>query len=227
MAVVMFFCYYYPVGLYANAGPNPSEIYERGALFFLFMWQFLIFTSTFAHMMIAGVDTAENGGNIANLMFSLTLIFCGVLAPAPSLPGFWIFMYRVSPFTYFIGGFLATGIANTATNCADNEFVSFRPPQGQTCGAYVDPYIATVGGYLQDPNATEMCQYCTYDDTNVFLSGIGISYDQRWRNFGILWAYIIFNVAAAVALYWLVRMPKGGKKKDDDEKKEKKGGEKK
>lgn len=30
------------------------------------------------------------------------------------------------------------------------------------------------------------------------------------RNFGIIWAYIIFNGFAAVFLYWLVRVPKGG-----------------
>jgi ATP-binding cassette subfamily G (WHITE) protein 2 (PDR) len=38
-----------------------------------------MFTSTFAHMIIAFNKTAETGGNVANLMFSLTLIFCGVL----------------------------------------------------------------------------------------------------------------------------------------------------
>jgi ATP-binding cassette subfamily G (WHITE) protein 2 (PDR) len=48
-------------------------------LFFLFVWIFLMFTSTFAHMIIAFNKTAETGGNVANLMFSLTLIFCGVL----------------------------------------------------------------------------------------------------------------------------------------------------
>ncbi|KAF1820072.1 ATP-binding cassette multidrug transporter [Dissoconium aciculare CBS 342.82] len=221
MAVIMFFCYYYPVGLYNNAIPS-GAIAERGALFFLFMWQFLLFTSTFTNMVIAGIDTAENGGNIANLMFTLTLIFCGVLATAQSLPGFWIFMYRLSPFTYFVGGFLATGLANTKTYCADNEFVSFRPANGATCRDYMQPYMSVAGGYLQDPNNTDMCSYCTYDDTNVFLAQLGISYGDRWRNFGIIWAYIIFNVFAAVALYWLVRMPKGGKKKDEADKKEEK-----
>ena len=38
---------------------------------------FMIFTATFAVMAVAGQDTAENAGNIANLAFSLSLIFCG------------------------------------------------------------------------------------------------------------------------------------------------------
>lgn len=88
MAVIMFFCYYYPVGLYNNAA-STGATHERGALFFLFMLEFLLFTSSFTNMIIAGMDSAETGGNIANLMFTLCLIFCGVLATPESLPGFW------------------------------------------------------------------------------------------------------------------------------------------
>lgn len=76
VAVIMFFCWYYPVGLYQNAQPTDA-VTERGGLMFLFLLMFLLFTSTFAHMAIAGVETAENGGNIANLIFSLLLLFCG------------------------------------------------------------------------------------------------------------------------------------------------------
>jgi ABC-type multidrug transport system permease subunit len=43
-------------------------------------------------MAVAGVDTAEAGGNAANLVFSLTLLFCGVLA-APSTLGWWVSTY--------------------------------------------------------------------------------------------------------------------------------------
>jgi ABC-type multidrug transport system permease subunit len=50
-------------------------------------------------MIIAGMELAETAGNIAQLLFSLTLIFNGVLVPYNVLPGFWKFMYRVSPFT--------------------------------------------------------------------------------------------------------------------------------
>ena len=128
-------------------------------------------------------------------------------------------MYRVSPFTYLVGGFLATGIANTRVTCADNEFLTFQPGQaGQTCIDYMQNYINGFGGYLQNEQATSDCQYCTYDDSNVFLSGVSISYSDRWRNFGILWAFIIFNIVMAVFFYWLVRVPKKAK----SEKKEKK-----
>lgn len=93
MAVLMYFCWYYPIGLYKNAEPTDS-VHERGVLMFLLVLCFMLFTSTFATMVVTAIPTAETAGNIANLMFSLTLIFCGVLQSASALPGFWIFMYR-------------------------------------------------------------------------------------------------------------------------------------
>jgi ABC-type multidrug transport system permease subunit len=52
----------------------------------------MLWGSTFTTMIIAGMPTAEEGANIANLLFSLALVFCGVLASPESLPGFWIFV---------------------------------------------------------------------------------------------------------------------------------------
>lgn len=98
-SVFLWACWYYPIGLYQNAEPTDT-VTSRGFLMFLLVWTFLIFSSTFSHMIIAGISEAEMGGNIANLLFSLSLIFCGVLRGPSALPGFWIWMYHVSPFTY-------------------------------------------------------------------------------------------------------------------------------
>lgn len=76
MAVIVYFCYYYAVGLYKNAVPTDA-VHERGALFFLFTLMFMLFTSSFANMIIAAIDTAETAANIGQLLFSLSLIFCG------------------------------------------------------------------------------------------------------------------------------------------------------
>jgi len=145
------------------------------------------------------------------LMFSLTLIFCGVLVGPTVMPGFWIFMYRVSPFSYLVDGMLSVAVANTNVECASNEFLSFRSPAGQTCGQFMAPWIASYGGYLQD-NQTSDCQFCQIADTNTFLASVSSSYSHRWRNFGIMWAFIIFNAVAAVGIYWLARVPKKAKK---------------
>ncbi|KAL2262783.1 hypothetical protein VTK26DRAFT_77 [Humicola hyalothermophila] len=216
MGALMFFCWYYPVGLQNNAAVA-GQTAERGGLMFLLLVAFLLFTSTFTDFIIAGFETAEAGGNIANLLFTLCLIFCGVLATPETMPRFWIFMYRVSPFTYLVSAMLSTAVANTSVQCAANEFIKFAPPDGTTCGDYLSAYISSVGGYLKDELETKTCEFCAVSDTNTFLASVNSDYADRWRNFGILFAYIVFNIFAALALYWLVRVPKKklGKKKQD------------
>jgi ATP-binding cassette subfamily G (WHITE) protein 2 (PDR) len=219
MGVIIFFCWYYPIGLQKNAIPT-NAVTERGGLMFLYVWQFMLFTSTFTSMVISAIDTAETGGNIANLMFSLTLVFCGVLASPSVFPHFWIFMYRLSPFTYLVDGMLSVGIANTKVVCASNELRQFQAPAGVTCGAYMESYIQTAMGYLTEPEAMGTCNYCALSSTNQFLSAVSSSYTHRWRNFGILWVFIIFNAGMAVLLYWLARVPKKESKREKKVKKE-------
>lgn len=117
----------------------------------------------------------------------------------------------MSPFTYIVEGLLATGLANTQVVCAPNELLQFQPAAGQTCGRYMQAYISAYGGYLTDPNATADCSFCSISSTSVFLNSFNIKYSHRWRDYGILWVYIIFNAFAATFLYWLARVPKKAK----------------
>ncbi|CAI7675725.1 unnamed protein product [Penicillium discolor] len=211
MSVFIYLCWYYPIGLYRNAEPSDA-VSERGALMFLLIWSFLLFTSTFAHMVIAGIELAETGGNIATLLFSLCLIFCGVLSTKEALPGFWIFMYRVSPFTYLVSAMLSTGVSGADAVCEAVEFLKFTPPSNQTCEDYMGPYIKMAGtGYLQDPTATAECAFCTVSKTNSYLLQISSDFADAWRNFGLMWVYIVANIFGAVFIYWLARVPKGKK----------------
>ncbi|OOF95383.1 hypothetical protein ASPCADRAFT_207854 [Aspergillus carbonarius ITEM 5010] len=212
MSVIIFVCWYYPIGLYKNAEPTDA-VHERGALMFLLILSFLLFTSTFAHMIIAGIELAETGGNIANLVFSLCLIFCGVLATPSQLPGFWIFMYRVSPFTYLVSGMLSTGVSGTTAVCETSEYLHFSPPAGSTCQSYMADYINTYGGYLEDPSATSNCSFCSISSTDAYLAQVSSYFSDAWRNFGLMWVYIVFNIFAAVFIYWLARVPKSQKTK--------------
>ncbi|KAK7058385.1 Multidrug resistance protein [Paramarasmius palmivorus] len=212
MAVILFACWYYPVGLYRNA-EEAGALNERGILMFLLIWSFLLFTSTFTHMIIAGIEAAETGGNIATMLFSLTLLFCGVLVPPQRLPGFWIFMYRVSPFTYLTSAVMSTGLAGAPAYCSSIEVSLIDPPSGSTCEDYLRPYIQSAGGSLANPNATSQCEYCSITKTDAFLAQVNSSFDVAWRNFGIMWAYIVFNLFGALLLYWLVRVPKRSKAK--------------
>ncbi|KAI9038998.1 uncharacterized protein KD926_010100 [Aspergillus affinis] len=212
VAVLMFFCWYYPVGLYANAEPTDA-VHERGALMFLYLLVFLWFTSTFTHMVVAGVENAETGGNLANLMFSLLLLFCGVVATPDAMPRFWIFMYRLSPFTYLVSGMLSTAVSGTDVTCAANEYLIFDPPSSQTCYGYLSEYAIRTGGNIINPNATSSCSYCSMSKTDTFLASVDSYWSDAWRNFGIMWAYLVFNIVVALGVYWWARVPKGTKTK--------------
>ncbi|KIW15896.1 hypothetical protein PV08_05946 [Exophiala spinifera] len=210
-SVFMWALVYYPVGFYKNANAADQGA-ERGALMWLLFWVFMIFVSTFANLCITFADTADEGGNNANFLFMLIFFFCGVLATKDQMPGFWVFLYRVSPFNYFISAILSTGLANVDITCANNEYITLSPPRGQTCGQYMADYISRAGGYLLDANETANCKFCKIKETNVYLERIDAHYDDRWRNFGLMWGYVVFNVMATLALYWLLRIPKGKRK---------------
>lgn len=159
-------------------------------------------------MVVAAFNHTEEGANMSHLLFSLTLTFSGVLATKEALPGFWIFMYRVSPFTYLVGGMLATSVANTDVICAANEYLLMQPPAGSTCGQYLSEYAMASGGYILDYNATSDCQFCPISSTDQYLDSLFITLGNAWRDFGIMWVFVIVNIFGALAIYWLVRMPK-------------------
>lgn len=210
-----FFIYYYPVGFYSNAS-MAGQLHERGALFWLYCTAFYVYIGSMGIFVISFNEVDVNGANLASLLYTMALSFCGVMATPKAMPHFWIFMYRVSPLTYFISGVLATGVANVPIECSSYEYVKFSSPGGQNCGEYMADYIKAMGtGYLADPSATTTCEFCQYSSTNDFLNSISSSYKDRWRNYGIFICYIVFNYIAAVFLYWLARVPKNhGKKKN-------------
>ncbi|PWY89778.1 ATP-binding cassette transporter [Aspergillus heteromorphus CBS 117.55] len=198
-SVIAYACYYYPI-----YGANQAS--HRQGLMLLFVIQFYVFTSTFAALVISALPDAETGGSIATLMFMMALTFNGVMQPPQALPGFWIFMYRVSPLTYLIAGITATGLHGRAIQCATEEMSVFNPPSGQTCGEYMSQYLQTAAGQLYNPTATQGCQYCQLQNADQYLASSEIYYVQRWRNFGIGWAYVGFNIMGTVALYYMFRV---------------------
>ncbi|KAG2420320.1 ABC transporter CDR4 [Aspergillus terreus] len=206
MAVPAYFSWYYPIGLYRNA--PPGETVDRGGTMFLLILIFMMFASTFSSMIIAGIEHPDTGSNIAQMMFSLCLVFNGVLASPKALPGFWIFMYRVSPFTYLVSAMLSVGLAGNEVKCADYEILHIPPPEGQNCSSFLGPFVQMAHSTLLTPESTTDCQMCTLQSTDQFLAQLSMSFDDRWRNVGLLFIYVVFNAVAAVFLYWLIRVPK-------------------
>ncbi|KAI5949437.1 hypothetical protein KGF57_004647, partial [Candida theae] len=122
-----FFCWYYPVGFYANAEPTHA-VDQRGVLMWLFIICFFVYTSFMGLLCISFIELEDNAANLSVILFTMCMTFCGVLKTGEQLPRFWIFMYRANPVTYFIQGMLATGLANTAVQCGRTELLAIIPP---------------------------------------------------------------------------------------------------
>lgn len=123
--------------------------------------------------MIVFSPNAEAGSNLANLLFSLCLLFCGVLAPGTGL-GWWIWLYRVNPFTYLVSGMLGVGLGGSSVVCDAIETTIVQPPSGQTCGQYLDAYVKLAESTLYNPDATSDCTLCALSTTDQFLKLLGM-----------------------------------------------------
>ncbi|EPE05021.1 abc transporter [Ophiostoma piceae UAMH 11346] len=198
--IVTYACFYYPI-----VGVQDSQ---RQGLVLLFMIELMIYASSFAHMCIAALPDAQTAGGIVTLLVMTSLIFSGVLQTPAALPGFWIFMYRVSPFTYWISGVISTAVHDRPIVCSKAETSVFDPPMGYTCGQYLAPYLTLAPGQLQNPDASAACQYCQVSVADQYISQNNIYWNTRWRNFGLMWAYILFNIAMAIGTYYVFRVRK-------------------
>ncbi|KAF6764440.1 ABC-2 type transporter-domain-containing protein [Ephemerocybe angulata] len=152
---------------------------------------------------------AEIGALLFSFLFSFVLTFNGVLQPFRQL-GWWRWMYRLSPYTYLIEGLLGQVIGKQEINCAPVEFVSIRPPANMSCSEYLGPYMSFAGGYVTNPEATADCHFCSARTTDQFLElSFNIVYSHRWRNVGIMVAFVGFNIFAVYVLTYLFRIRTG------------------
>jgi ABC-type multidrug transport system permease subunit len=118
-------------------------------------------------------------------------------------------MFPVSPATYLVGGVMSAAIAGANVTCSAAEILHLIPPANSTCAAFLSEFADAAGGLLLNPESTDECRYCPLRTTDQFLSRFEIYIKDSWRNFGLMWVYILFNVGCAMGLYWLCRMPKG------------------
>ncbi|KAF2805347.1 uncharacterized protein BDZ99DRAFT_511345 [Mytilinidion resinicola] len=206
-AILVFVVWYFPIGLYKNGTPEFPAV-ERGGLVLCIIWMFCLFISTLSQAVGIAISHAETAVQIATLFSYLSMVFCGVIVAPKDLPGFWTFMYRVSPFTYFIDGVVIAGLADTSITCSNVETRNISLPVGfdGSCMEYLQPYLSMAGGVVENPNARADCQYCPISDTNSFLRGYGIEIEHPWRNFGFLSCYVVFNILATFGMYWVARV---------------------
>lgn len=200
---IFYLCWYWTVGF-------SSEASRAGYVYLALGVVFPLYYVTIGQAIAAMAPTAEIAALLFSFLFSFVLIFNGVVQPFARL-GWWQWMYRLSPFTYLIEGTLGAAIGRTEMRCAAKEFVQVIPPSGMDCSAYLNSFIGFAGGYLQDSSATDSCGYCPYNNADQWLrANFNIEYTHRWRNIGILFAFVAFNVAATYVFTYLFRIRTGG-----------------
>lgn len=173
---------------------------------------FQLYYQTFAAAIAAMSPNPMIASILFSTFFSFVIIFCGVVQPPAQLPYFWrVWMFPLSPFTWLIECILGSALHDVPVRCAEAEFNTLTPPPGQTCAQYLQNFVTTLSGtnlgtgYYQDgPNGS--CQYCQFRVGDDYLATIQMNANNRFRDLGIICAYIIFNVALCFALFYFFRV---------------------
>jgi ABC-type multidrug transport system ATPase subunit len=210
LATISFILFYYITGMDLNT--SSDDRHERGFLMLLLFIAFFLFTQSLSHLLVVAIEVPQAAVNMGQPIFYLTIIFCGVLVPYNYLPGFWKFMYRVSPLTYLTRSIFAVGVSGKPIECSYVELSQLPLPAGNgTCAQYLTNFLeySQSGGMIQNPDDTSgPCLYCPMKDTDQFLAFFSMNYSERWRDLVIILFYVVFNWAATFALYWLARVPR-------------------
>lgn len=224
---LFFFIWYYTIGFYLHPGTQGAA--SMGIYTWLMLMAYTLWFSSFAQLCASFVPDAAVAAIVSTILFTFVILFNGVLQP-PSvngsygMPEFWTaWMYHLTPFTYLIAGLVANLVYGNPVVCQAGEAQTFFAPAAQTCTEYMAPFFASGGfGYLTNASSTAAggsCQFCRFSTGEQFLIGLNMFYSEKWRNFGILCAYGVFNIILAAVLFWLFRvkrfsfsMPALGKK---------------
>ncbi|VEU24009.1 DEKNAAC105161 [Brettanomyces naardenensis] len=194
-----YICWYFPIQL-------PLKASVAGFWWFTYCIFFQFFYTSLGLAIIYVAPDLPSATVLMGLIFNYTVLFCGVLQPPSLMPQFWKFMWRASPFTYFVDNLLSTSLHDREVRCSAEEMNYLNPPSGMTCGTYLESYFETHNGYVANPNSTSQCGICPYSVGDEYLATVGMSESNRWRNIGLFCVYIGFNVLCMLTMYYLVRV---------------------
>ncbi|CCH45108.1 putative membrane protein [Wickerhamomyces ciferrii] len=198
---VFFCCVYFPLKIDTSAT-------RAGVWYLNYSIIFQLYYVSLGLLIVYAAPDLASSSVLTGLVFSLLISFCGVVQPLKLMPGFWTFMYKVSPLTYVVQTLMGLVLHEKKVVCKTEEYSYFEPPSGMTCQEFAGPFVENTTGYLKNPNDTSDCGYCQYSVADEYMSSVGMKYSYRWRNFGFMWVYIIFNLFAMCFLYYTLRVLK-------------------
>ncbi|KAG8863780.1 hypothetical protein FRB96_007617 [Tulasnella sp. 330] len=164
----LYFVAWYPVVGFSFAPGIAGPVYLQMTLY-----EFLY--TGIAQFIAAYAPNPTFAALVNPLLIGVMVQFAGVLDPYPAITKFWRFwMYYLDPFNYLIGGLLVFPEWDAVVSCKENEFARFAPPSGQTCAAYLAPFMEMHTGYIQDPTSTTECAYCIYSKGSEYLATLNL-----------------------------------------------------
>jgi len=175
--------------------PGLQSAPSRAGYQFLMVLVTELFAVTLGQMISALTPSSFISALLNPFIIITFSLFCGVTIPAPQIPGFWrAWLYQLDPWTRLIGGMTVTELHDLPVVCQPDEFNTFTAPAGQSCGEYMTKFFSSGGpGYLLD-NATSACEYCAFRVGDQFYEPLGFAWENRWRDLGILTAFIGSNL---------------------------------
>ncbi|QLQ81628.1 hypothetical protein HG537_0F03890 [Torulaspora globosa] len=197
-STVFFLCCYFCCGY-------DSSPHIAGVFYFNYIL-FSVYYLSFGLWLIYSAPNAQVAAIFVAFLYSFTASFCGVMQPYDLFPGFWKFMYRVSPYTYFVDTFVSLLLHNRPVICDTDELVPTSPLDGQDCGQFLKAFVDEYGGAVKNPSSRTVCAYCPYKLGDDFLRQQHMSFGHRWRNFGVQCAFISFNIAAMFIGFYLIHV---------------------
>ncbi|KAI5963216.1 uncharacterized protein KGF55_003008 [Candida pseudojiufengensis] len=197
-AAFMFVSLYFPTKVNYTASHSGMFYFTQG----IFLQGFAV---SFALMVLYIAPDLPSANVLVSFLYTFVVAFAGIVQPVSLMPGFWTFMYKLSPYTYFIQNLTSSFLEGREIRCNEKELSYFNPPSGQTCQFFASNYIKRVGGYITNPNDSINCGYCRYNNANDYLLTIGAKFSLRWRNVGFFFAYIFFNIIICMVLYYTLR----------------------
>lgn len=204
--VLYFVCFYYTVGF-------PTASNKAGATFFVMLVYEFIYTGI-GQFVAAPAPNAVFASLINPLLIGTLVSFCGVLVPYAQITAFWRYwMYYLNPFNYLMGALLVFVDFDKPIRCKESEFAIFNPPDGQTCAAYLAPYLAGPGSRnnLTNPDATSGCRVCEYTRGSDYLYTVNLKdYYYGWRDAAIC---VLFALSSYALVYALMKIRTKASKK--------------
>ncbi|TFK42022.1 pleiotropic drug resistance ABC transporter [Crucibulum laeve] len=201
-------CYWalmvYPMGFgQGSAGTN-------GTGFQLLIIIFMMLFGVSLGQVVAAISPSVQVAVLFNPFLGLVLAtFCGVTIPYPTMVKFWrSWIYQLDPFTRTLAAMVSTELHGLIIRCKPDEFAIFDPPSGQTCGDWASSFADTVGGYIDNTSDTSACRYCQYKVGDEFYTPLNISFDERWRDAFILFAFVVFNLIVTIIASRYLRFAK-------------------